>query len=43
VGRASRPASKFIDGALRLAAGVQKVDGIDSFLPSLLLLFEPRK
>ena len=29
----SRPASSFIDGALRLAAGVQEVYGIDGFLP----------
>jgi len=36
----SRITSKFFDGALRLAARVQAVDGIDSFFPSLLLLFE---
>jgi len=42
-GRASKPASKFIDGAPRLAAGVREVNGIDSFLSSfLLLLFETR-
>ena len=41
---ASRPDSKFIDGAPRLVAGVREVDGIDSFFPSLLLLlFDPRK
>jgi len=37
-GGASRPASKFVDGAPRPAAGVREVDGVDSFLPSLLLL-----
>ena len=35
---ASRPASKFVDCSSRLAAGVREVDGVDSFLPSLLLL-----
>ena len=34
----SRPASEFVDGSPRLAARVREVDGIDSFLPSLLLL-----
>jgi len=37
----SIPASKFIDGAPNLAAGVREVDGIDSFFPTFLpLLFE---
>jgi len=40
---ASRPASKFVDGAPSLAARVREIDGIDNFLPSvLLLLFQPR-
>jgi len=34
---ASRPASKFLDGSPCLAARVRDVDGINSFLPSLLL------
>ena len=29
---------RFVDGASRLPAGVQEVDGIDSFFLSLLLL-----
>jgi len=33
--QASLLASKFIDGAPRLAAGVREIDGIDRFLPSL--------
>jgi len=37
-GGASRPANKFVDGSPRLAARVREVDGVDSFLPSLLLL-----
>ena len=41
VKEASRPASKFIDGSPRLAARVREVDGVDSFLPSLLLLLLP--
>jgi len=36
---ASGPASECIDSPPRLAAGVREVDGIDSFLPSLLFLF----
>jgi len=41
---ASRPASKFVDGSPRSAARVREVDGIESFLPSLLLLLpEPRE
>jgi len=39
----SRPTSKFIDGAARLATGVQEVDGIDTFLPSLLPLLLNRE
>ena len=35
-GRVSRPASKLVDCSSRLAAGVREVDGVDSFLPSLL-------
>ena len=35
---ASRPASKFVDCSPRLAARVREIDGVDSFLPSLLLL-----
>jgi len=35
---ASRPASKFVDGSPRLAVGERGVDGVDNFLPSLLLL-----
>ena len=35
---ASRLGSKFLDGAPRLAARVRDVEGIDSLLPSLLLL-----
>ena len=35
---ASRPASKFVDGSLGLAARVREVDVINSFLPSLLPL-----
>jgi len=38
---ASRFASKFIDGAPRLAAGVREVDGIDSFPPLLPVPFMP--
>ena len=34
-GGASRSASKFVDGSPRLAARVQEVDGVDSFLTSL--------
>ena len=41
----SRPASKFVDCSPRLSdcsprlvAGVREVDGVDSFLPTLLLL-----
>ena len=37
-GGASRPASKFLDCSPRLAGGVREVDGVDSFLPSPLLL-----
>ena len=37
-GGASRPASKIVDGSPRLAAEVREVNGVDSFLPSLLLL-----
>jgi len=37
-GGASRPASKFVDCSPHLVAGVREVDGVDSFLPSLLLL-----
>jgi len=37
-GGASRPASKFVDGSPRLAAGVREVDGVDSFLPPPLFL-----
>jgi len=39
---ASIPASKVVDGSPHLAARVQGVDGVDSFLSSLLLLPEPR-
>ena len=40
----SGPASKFVDGAPRLAPGVREVDRIESFFPSLLpLLVDPRK
>ena len=40
----SRPASKFIDGAPRLAVRERAVDKLDSFLPLLLfLLFKPKK
>jgi len=35
---ASRPAKKFVDCSPRFAAGVREIDGVDSFLPSLLLL-----
>jgi len=35
---ASRPASKFSDCSPCLVARVPVVDGVDSFLPSLLLL-----
>jgi len=35
---ASKPSRKFVDGSPRLAVRVREVDGIDSFLPSLLLL-----
>jgi len=35
---ASSPASKFVDGASRLTVRVQELDGINSFLPSLLVL-----
>ena len=35
---ASRPASKFVECSPRLATEAQEVDGVDSFLPSLLLL-----
>jgi len=35
---ASMHASKFVDGSPRIAARLQEVDGINSFLPSLLLL-----
>jgi len=35
---ASRPASKVVDGYPHLAARVREFDGVDSFLPSLLLL-----
>jgi len=35
---ASRPASEFVDGAPRLAGRVREVDGVESFLPSLMLL-----
>jgi len=39
-----RTASEYADISPRLAARVREVDGIDGFLPSLLLLlFEPRK
>jgi len=34
----SRPASMFVNGSPRLAARVREVDGVDSFLLSLLLL-----
>ena len=34
----SRPASKFVDLSPGLAARVREVDGVDSFLPSLMLL-----
>jgi len=37
-GGAYRPASKFDDGSPRFTAGVREVGGVDSFLPSLLLL-----
>jgi len=41
--RSSRSASKFIDGAPHLAAGVREIDEIDSFFPLLLLLLcDPR-
>jgi len=33
---ALRPASAFVDGSPRIAAGVRDVGGIDSVLPSLL-------
>ena len=33
-----RPASNFVDFSPRPAAGVRAVDGVNSFLPSLLLL-----
>jgi len=40
---ASRLASKFVDGSPRFATRVREVDGINSFLPSLLLLLiKPR-
>jgi len=41
--RASRPASKFVDYSPHLAARVREIDGINCFLPSLLVLLpEPR-
>jgi len=40
---ASRPSSEFVDGPC-LAARVEEVDEVDSFLPMLLfLLFQPKK
>jgi len=33
MGGVFRPANTFIDGAPRLAAGVQELSGIDSFFP----------
>jgi len=39
----SRSASEFVDASPRLAVRVREVDGIDSFLSSLLLFLpEPR-
>jgi len=37
--RIVQPASKFVDGSPHLVVRVQEVDGINSFLAKLLLLF----